>query len=59
MPDIRCEERLRLERAVIAAAEARRAAKSTDRDSAGIAERNTVTALQEHIQLHGCTDRKV
>ena len=54
MPDIPCEERLRLERAVIVAIEGWYAAESTARDSARIAERNAVKALQEHIELHGC-----
>ncbi len=54
MPDIPCEERLRLERAVIVAIQGLYAAESTARDSARIAERNAVKALQDHIELHGC-----
>ena len=54
MPDIPCEERLRLERAVIVAIQGLYAAESTARGSARIAERNAVQALQDHIELHGC-----
>ena len=54
MPDIRCEERLRLERAVIVAIQGLYAAESTARGPARIAERNAVKALQDHIELHGC-----
>jgi len=55
MPDIPCEERLRLERAVIVAIQGLKAAESAARGSARIAERNAVKTLQEHIDLHGCT----
>jgi hypothetical protein len=54
MTDISCEERLRLERAVIVAIQGLYAAESTARGSARIAERNAVKALQDHIELHGC-----
>jgi hypothetical protein len=54
MPDIPCEERLRLERAVIVAMQGLYAAESTARGSARIAERTAVKALQDHIELHGC-----
>ena len=59
MLDIPCEERLRLERAVIAAIQASFAAKRTALyRAARIAERNAVDALHEHIELHGCRGRK-
>ena len=54
MPDIPCEERAKLERAVILAVEALYATKPKDRGPARIAEREAVKALKEHIKRHGC-----
>jgi hypothetical protein len=54
MPDIPCEERTRLERAVIVAIQGLYAAESTARGPVRIVERDAVKALQDHIELHGC-----
>ena len=54
MPDIPCEERLRLERAVIVAIQGLYATESTARGPARNAERDAAKALQDHVELHGC-----
>jgi hypothetical protein len=54
MPDIPCEERLRLERAVIVAIQGFYAAENSARRPARIVERNAMNALHDHIELHGC-----
>jgi hypothetical protein len=54
MPDIPCDERAKLEHAVIIAAQVRCATKREERGPARIAEREAVMALEEHVKLHGC-----
>ena len=54
MPDIPCEERLRLERAVIVAIQGLYAEENSARRPARIVERNAMKALHDHIELHGC-----
>jgi hypothetical protein len=54
MSDTPCRERVKLERALIAAVEAVRVAKSKDRGQARIAHWEAAKALLDHIAQHGC-----
>jgi hypothetical protein len=54
MPDISCDERTRLKRAVIVAVQVLYATKCEERGPARIVEREAVKALEEHVELHGC-----
>ena len=54
MPDIPCEERLRLERAVIVAIQGFYVAENSARAPVRIVDRHAMKALHDHIELHGC-----
>jgi hypothetical protein len=58
LPDIPCDERARLEHAVMIAVLVRCDTKPEERGPARIAEIDAVKALDEHVALHGCVGRR-
>ena len=57
--DLPCEERQKLEQAVVLAMQAVYSAKREGLDAARKAEREALKALREHIEGHGCKAQKI
>jgi hypothetical protein len=57
--DLACEERQKLEQAVVLAVQAVYSAKKEGLDAARKAEREALKALREHIEEHGCKTQRI